>query len=149
MDEQFRIHPVQNEAEMAQAWAIREVVFIQEQHCPPEEERDGLDEVCRHVLGWVGEVPVATARWRVVPFQERLLAKLERFAVLPAYRGRGYGKALVEYVVADARRAGFTTFLLHAQAHLESFYAQLGFRSTGYRFMEAGIPHVQMIRQEA
>ncbi|MDQ7039399.1 MAG: GNAT family N-acetyltransferase [Rhodothermus sp.] len=144
----FHIHPVRNEAEWARARAIRERVFIQEQGCSPEEEWDGYDEVSRHFLGWVGDVPVATARWRVVPFNERLVAKLERFAVLPEYRGYGYGRAMVQYVMEDARRAGFSTLLIHAQAHLERFYEGLGFRSTGARFMEAGIPHVQMIWQQ-
>ncbi len=144
----FHIHPVRNEEEWAHARAIRTRVFIEEQGCPPEEEWDGFDEVSRHFLGWVGLVPVATARWRVVPFSERLVAKLERFAVLPEYRGRGYGRALVRYVMDDARRAGFSMLLIHAQAHLERFYESLGFRSTGHRFVEAGIPHVQMIWQE-
>lgn len=144
----FHIHPVRNEAEWEHARRIRERVFIEEQGCPPEEEWDGYDEVSRHFLGWLEAVPIATARWRVVPFQERLVAKLERFAVLPAYRGQGYGRALVQYVMADAQRAGFSALLLHAQAHLERFYERLGFRSTGYRFLEAGIPHVQMVWQQ-
>lgn len=133
----FHVHPVRNEEEWAQARAIRARVFIEEQDCPPEEEWDGFDEVSRHFLGWVGEVPVATARWRVVPFNERLVAKLERFAVLPEYRGRGYGRALVQYVMEDARRAGFTTLLIHAQAHLERFYEVWAF----------GVPAIASWRQ--
>lgn len=130
------------------AQAIRTHVFIEEQRCPPEEEWDGLDETSRHLLGRVSGEAVATARWRTVPHDGYLAAKLERFAVLPAHRGRGYGRALVHAALGDARRAGFHTFVLHAQAHLESFYATLGFQRVGAVFEEAGIPHVKMVRRE-
>lgn len=128
--------------------AIRTRVFIEEQQCPPEEEWDGYDETSRHLLGLLAGEAVATARWRTVPHDGYLVAKLERFAVLPAHRGRGYARALVLHALDDARRAGFHTFLLHAQAHLEDFYASLGFEPFGARFEEAGIPHVKMIRRE-
>ncbi len=144
----MRIKPVESDAEWQAARAIRERVFIEEQDCPPEEEWDGYDATSRHLLGFVEGEAVAAARWRSVAHEGEIVAKLERFAVLPAYRGRGCGRALVRYAVADARRAGFTACYLHAQVHLKRFYASLGFRAGGERFIEAGIPHVAMIRRE-
>lgn len=140
---------VQNEEDWREARSIRSQVFIEEQECPPEEEWDGHDATSRHVLGRVGGTAVATARWRTVARDEEVVAKLERFAVLPDFRGRGYGTKLVESLVADARQAGFDAFLIHAQAHLEDWYADLGFQATGHTFEEVGIPHVEMIRREA
>lgn len=145
----LRIHPVENEVEWEQARAIRQRVFVEEQDCPPEEEWDAWDATSRHVLGTVDDTPVATARWRTVPYDDLLAAKLERFAVLPAYRGQGYGRQLVRYVLQDARKAGFRHFVLHAQAHLEGFYASFGFEAVGERFIEAGIPHVKMVKHAA
>ena len=145
----MEITPIQNEDDWQRARAIRERVFIDEQECPPEEEWDGHDETSRHVLGWVDGQAVATARWRTVTHGEEIVAKLERFAVLPDHRGQGYGTELVQYVVDDARRAGFDAFLVHAQAHLEDWYAELGFASTGRSFEEVGIPHVEMVRRES
>ena len=130
----MQIHPVQNEADWEAVKTIRTRVFIEEQQCTPEDEWDEHDAV-----------PMATARWRTVPFEERLVAKLERFAVLPAYRGQGYGRALVRYVMHDASQAGFETFVIHAQSYLEAFYTDLGFVSIGSHFEEAGIPHVKMV----
>jgi predicted GNAT family N-acyltransferase len=144
---ELNITPVENESEWEHAKAIRQRVFIEEQDCPPEEEWDGLDATSRHVLGRAGGAPVATARWRTVPYDEALAAKLERFAVLPDYRGQGYGRQLVRYVLYDAHRAGFDRFVLHAQAHLEAFYASFGFERVGEPFSEAGIPHVKMVKQ--
>jgi predicted GNAT family N-acyltransferase len=134
-------------ADWERARAIRHQVFVVEQRCPPEEEFDRFDRESRHFLGWAGGRAVATARWRAVvaapPHGEA--AKLERFAVLAPCRGRGWGRALVEHLAADARRAGHRTLLLHAQAHLEGYYAALGFAATGDRFVEAGLPHVRMV----
>jgi len=156
-----QVHSVESDAGWDAAREIRTRVFIEEQDCPPDEEWDGHDATSRHVLARIredddedggeeapGETdgrPVGTARWRVVPHGERLVAKLERFAVLPDDRGQGVGRALVHAVLDDARKAGFAVFLLHAQAHLEDWYAEFGFASTGKTFTEVGIPHVEMI----
>ena len=145
---QMDITPVRRDAEWEKARAIRTTVFVEEQDCPPDEEWDGHDETSRHVLGWVDGEAVATARWRTVPHDENIVAKLERFAVLPSHRGQGHGTQLVHSVLEDARRAGFDTFLVHAQAHLENWYEELGFESTGRTFEEVGIPHVEMVRRE-
>lgn len=145
---QMDITPVQSDDDWAKARSIRKRVFIDEQDCSPDEEWDGYDDTSRHVLGWVDDEAVATARWRTVPYDEEIVAKLERFAVLPDHRGQGYGTQLVRSVLQDARRAGFDTFLVHAQSHLQDWYEDLGFRATGRAFEEAGIPHVAMVRQE-
>lgn len=145
----MEIKPVASQEEWEQACAIREKVFIDEQDCPPDEEWDGWDDRSRHLLGIHDDEPIAVARWRAVPHQEEVVAKLERFAVLSQHRGQGYGRQLVEYALYDARQAGFDTFLLHAQTHLEAFYASLGFETIGEPFEEAGIPHVKMVKRDA
>lgn len=128
--------------------AIRQVVFVEEQECPPEEEWDEHDATARHVLGLVNGEPAACARWRVVHYDGAPAAKLERFAVLKEHRGRGYGRPLVQFAVDEARRAGHKRFVMNAQAHLKGFYESLGFEDAGERFSEAGIPHVKMRRFE-
>lgn len=153
----MEIRPVTTEAEWQLSRSIRERVFIVGQDCAPEEEWDAHDPDgaladAHHVLGTEegpdGEVAVATARWREVEWQGHPAAKLERFAVLSEYRGGGRGRALVRHLLAEGREAGFSTFLLHAQAHLEAFYADFGFERVGEVFEEAGIPHVKMVLRE-
>lgn len=140
------IVPVRNEDDLQAARDIRTQVFVEEQGCDPEEERDGHDETSRHVLGVVEGDAVATARWRAVRHDEEIVAKMERFAVLPDHRGQGYGQALARSVLADMEQAGFERTLIHAQSHLETWYEQFGFESTGRAFEEAGMPHVEMVR---
>lgn len=148
MSDRLEITPVQNDDDWREARSIRARVFIHEQDCPPDEEWDGHDGTSRHVLGWVEGEAVATARWRTVVREEEMVAKLERFAVLPPFRGRGYGSKLVRYVVDDARQAGYGTFLVHAQVPLEGWYEDFGFHATGRTFEEAGIPHVEMVKRD-
>jgi predicted GNAT family N-acyltransferase len=144
----FRIVPVESEAAWQSARAIRRQVFIEEQACAPEEEFDAHDAESRHLLGRCAGRPVAVARWRAVRWNGGTpAAKLERFAVLPAFRGRGYGRALVQHAIDEAERAGLRVQVLHAQAHLEDFYAGFGFERRGDPFVEAGIPHVEMVRR--
>ncbi len=142
----YDIGPVESEEMWEAAKAIRQLVFVEEQQCPPEEEWDVHDATARHLLLTVGGVPAGTARWRATRYGTRPAAKLERFAVLPAYRGQGLGRRLVGWVVADAERAGFATQVLSAQAHLEAFYASFGFTRSGADFWEAGILHTPMAR---
>lgn len=145
------LRPVRTEADWAEARRIRTRVFIEEQACPPEEEWDAYDAAgargttAHHLLGEAGGVPVATARWHPVVLDGGSAAKLERFAVLPEARGHGFGRALIARALADARAAGFTQFVLHAQAHLQPLYASCGFERVGEGFEEAGIPHVKMV----
>lgn len=142
----MRIRPVGDDHDWEHARAIRTRVFVEEQSCPPEEEWDAYDETSRHFLGVVDGQAAATARWRTVPYAGRLVAKLERVAVLPDFRGRGYGRQLVAALIDDAHRAGFDTCVLHAQAHLEEFYRSFGFETVGEPFYEAGIRHIKMVR---
>ena len=144
----LRIRPVENEETLRDARFVRRRVFVEEQDVDPDLEWDGRDERARLVVGYADDGnPVATARWRAATHDEELVAKLERFAVLPAHRGRGYGRRLVEVVTEDARQAGFRVHVLHAQRQVEAFYAALGFQTIGEPFTEAGIPHVKMIRR--
>jgi predicted GNAT family N-acyltransferase len=85
-------------------------------------------------------VPCGAARWR----QTANGIKLERFAVLPEYRGRGVGAHLLEAVLADVPRSAKKIYL-NAQLSAMDFYLRFGFKSVGERFEEAGITHQQML----
>jgi predicted GNAT family N-acyltransferase len=149
------VRRVADEADWSAARDIRRRVFIEEQNCPPELEWDAHDEPeargssCIHLLGLIGSVPMATARWREVTLGDAPAAKLERFAVLPLHRGRGLGRQLVAVAMDDARGAGLSRFTLHAQSHLVPFYNDFGFAVAGEPFFEAGIEHVKMVLTRA
>lgn len=124
----------------AGASAVREQVFVHEQHVPLELEWDGLDPQCVHVIARDGNGDIiGTAR---------MLADghIGRMAVLPAWRGRGVGSALLRALLEEARQRGIEHPFLHAQTSATGFYRRHGFAIAGKEFMDAGIPHVTMVR---
>ena len=130
--------------ELIKAYTVRAVVFIGEQKCPYHEEIDEHEYSCIHIIGEVDGEPIAAARIR---FPGRY-AKLERIAVRKEWRGQGLGHQLVDYMLAECRARGYSSFRMHAQAHLTDFYAEHGFIKQGDIFDEAGIDHYLMVLDE-
>lgn len=118
---------------------VRYRVFVEEQGVAEEEEWDGMDEECRHLVAEDAEGrPIGTAR--LTPD-----GRVGRMAVLQQWRRRGVGSALLEAAVGLAGRLGFRTLSAHAQVQAAGFYARRGFRAQGEIFLEAGIPHRKMV----
>jgi predicted GNAT family N-acyltransferase len=140
----LRVKLIETETEQAQAFQIRHTVFVVEQNVPEDLELDEYESVSRHFLALnEGGQPCGAARWR---FTDKGI-KLERFAVLPAYRGKGAGVALVEGVLADIEahlERKDKLIYLNAQKSAKDFYIRFGFQVIGDEFWEAGIPHYTM-----
>lgn len=117
---------------------IRRVVFIDEQRVPQEEEWDGRDAECVHFLAMLNGKPIGTAR--LLPD-----GHIGRVAVLSGARGTGIGYQLMEATIDAARAAGHTRAALSAQLHALAFYERFGFVAHGDVFMDAGIPHREMV----
>jgi predicted GNAT family N-acyltransferase len=137
----IEIREISDDPDMAEAFAIRHIVFCDEQKVDSALEFDGLDEDCRHYLARLGGRASGTARIREAG---EGVVKIERVAVLAADRGKGIGKALMIRTIEDAQAAGATTIAINAQCHAEEFYRALGFKRIGDIFDEADIPHVRM-----
>ena len=127
------------------AFTIRETVFVQGQNVPADEEYDQHDRAAttRHYLARVDGQPAGAARWR--PTANGV--KLERFAVLEAFRGHGVGAALVHQVLADvaAEAPGAAQVYLHAQLRAIPLYERTGFHKVGDMFEECDIQHYKMV----
>ena len=121
--------------------AIRRVVFIEEQRVPDHEEMDGRDADALHLIAHADGRPVGTARVLIGAGT----GKIGRVAVLRGDRGTGAGKALVLGAIDLCRREGVSTARLGAQTHALGFYEVLGFRAVGPEFIDAGIPHREMV----
>ncbi len=125
---------------MEDSLAIRQQVFIEEQHVPYELERDEYDHTAIHYILYLNDRAIATARYR----QTAEGIKLERFAVLKEYRNRGTGSAILKFVLDDVLPSEGTIYL-NSQERAVSFYQRHGFIKCGDPFMEAGIRHFRMI----
>ncbi len=124
--------------EQARLSHLRRTVFIDEQGVPEALEWDADDAGSLHFLV-VDRGGQAIACARLLPD-----GHLGRMAVLPAWRGRGVGRALLAAVLDAAQSRGHDTLRLSAQTHAAGFYARAGFTAMGDEYEEAGIPHVAM-----
>lgn len=125
------------------AQAVRHAVFVEEQRIPAELERDPADAGCVHAVAFdVDGQPVGTGR--LLPLPDGVM-KLGRLAVLRSWRGRGVGQALLQALLDAACGQGAREVMLHAQQSAASFYLEAGFQPRGEEFMEAGIPHLEMV----
>jgi predicted GNAT family N-acyltransferase len=142
------ISPVRGEAELMQALAIREVVFIEEQHVPEGIERDAEDARAFHVLAFQGGHAIGTGRLVTLSAaavgEPGLWAQIGRMAVLQAHRQAKVGSHLLAALEAEARRQGLTGILMHAQLYAIGFYRRHAYEPVGPVFEEAGIDHVEM-----
>jgi predicted GNAT family N-acyltransferase len=142
------IAPVQDGGDLAQALAIREVVFIEEQHVPEAEERDAEDARAYHVLAVQGGHAIGTGRMVDLPEppagESGRWARVGRMAVLQASRKLGVGSKILHALETEAGRRGVNGIVLHAQLSALDFYKQHGYLPVGAVFEEAGMPHLVM-----
>ena len=87
---------------------------------------------------------VGTTRYRLAGDQ----VKIERIAVKKEYRGQGIGREIVKFALRSIDKQHPRGVYLHAQTVAEDFYRKLGFQPVGERFMEAGIEHIKMVKED-
>jgi predicted GNAT family N-acyltransferase len=118
--------------------SVREAVFIREQGITPEQEWDGLDEGCRHVLVLSHHgAAIGCARMFVD-------GHIGRLAVLPTWRKQKVGTAIIEAMLDYARAHDYPQVDVDAQIHAVPFYQGFDFVKEGEVFLDAGLPHIKM-----
>ncbi|RYG72129.1 GNAT family N-acetyltransferase [Lentibacillus lipolyticus] len=124
------------------AYSIRTIVFVDEQHVPPEVEIDEYDPEAIHLIGYENEEPIAASRVRFTGD----FGKLERICVLQNQRGKSRGSQMIEEMENIIKQNGYQKAKLNAQTHAIKFYERLGYEVISDEFMDAGIPHVTMTK---
>ena len=130
-------------AELYAMLALRQAVFVVEQDCAYL-DADGKDLGAFHLLGRRAGELVACARV-LPPGLGGAEAAIGRVVVAPHARGTGLGRALMVEALDRTRvELGPGPVFVSAQAHLQAFYASLGFAVCGEGYLEDGIPHLPM-----
>lgn len=141
----MEIKQVATRDELEDAFTVRKIVFVDEQNVPEEEEIDQYEDEATHVVLYDDqEKPAGAGRVRVLDG----IGKIERICVLSTTRGTGAGRKIVSKLENIASEQGVTKFKLNAQTHAIPFYEKLGYEVVSDEFMDAGIPHVTMIKQQ-
>lgn len=115
-------------------------VFVIEQECVYL-DIDGVDYRSLHIFCEDNGKVIAYLR----AFEkERDVVQMGR--VLTTKRGIGLGTKLLKYAVEEIdRRFNPKQIFIESQTHAVGFYEREGFKVCSDEFMDAGVPHVEMI----
>lgn len=129
--------------DIAACHQIRKAVFVEEQGIALAEDIDGLDDMATHLIATDGGTPIGTARL----LEKGSTGKIGRLAVLKPHRGKGIGAAIMRAALTElSARAHIREARLGAQIEAIAFYEALGFTPEGDPFLDAGLPHQEMVR---
>ena len=118
--------------------SLRHTVFVEEQGVPVELELDGEDSSAWHAAAFSDD-------GRLVGTGRMLRSgKIGRMAVSQSMRRQGIGRALLDALVAEAKRLKLEEVSLGAQLPAVPFYERAGFEAYGDVFLDAGIDHKMM-----
>ena len=73
--------------------------------------------------------------------------RLRQMAVMNNLRGKGIGRALMNFAENIARDLGYRTITMHARKTAIGFYEKLGYGVVGEEFFEVTIPHFEMQKE--
>lgn len=122
---------------------LRQQVFVVEQCCSYL-DLDNLDQAAMHMLCSKENALLAYQRC-LPPGLSYPESALGRIVVCPTMRGQQLGRELVRRGIEhNLSRWPQHDICISAQAHLQSFYASLGFRAEGSEYLEDNILHRQM-----
>lgn len=133
-------------ADLSEAYAVREAVFVEEQGYALEIERDEHDPQAAHALVRVDEKAVGTGR---LFLDERAEWHVGRVAVLKEYRKQGIGELVMRLLLLSALEFGAENVYLGSQVHAVPFYQKLGFAVDGPEYLDEGQPHLPMRAEKA
>ena len=126
--------------------SLRQAIFIVEQNCPYL-DADGLDRRAWHLLGYRDGELVAYLRV-VEPARKFTEPCIGRVVTRQKVRRTGVGKELMREGIRRVEELfPGQGIRISAQAHLEKFYGEFGFRAVRGPYDEDGIPHFEMLRQ--
>lgn len=138
---QITITKIISEQDRKDCFHIRRKVFIEGQNVPEELEIDGLDSAADQYLLKVDGAAAGTARVRFIENK----AKVERVAILSHFQGKGLGKKLMEYIIADIKKSEKIEIIaLSSQVLAIPFYLSFGFKVVSDEYPDAGIAHQDM-----
>ena len=143
---QIIVKTVENPAELEGAFALRIRVFVGEQGVPADIELDEADTADDTVHAVVVQDGVVIGTGRLLADVDGRGPHIGRMAVEQERRRDGIGGRVLQFLEDQGRALGYQQITLHAQEYVKSFYARHGYREVGESFMEAGIPHREMIK---
>jgi predicted GNAT family N-acyltransferase len=112
---------VENDSDLEEAFQVRREVFVEQQELPESIVFDDLEEAAMHIVVKFGDQATGSARIRFLGARQ---AKLERMAVLKAFRNMGIGRGIISFMIENLRSREVEDVVLHAQQEVVEFYGK-------------------------
>ena len=128
---------------------LRVDIFVVEQKCPyPELDDKDRHIDTRHLTAYDDSGLIAYARL-LPPGLSYPDVSVGRFAVEPSARNQGVGTLLMEKSLEEIDKIWPDSAIrISAQAHLGEFYEKFNFIKVSDSYLEDGIPHIEMLKQQ-
>jgi ElaA protein len=134
-------------SELYAVMQLRNEVFVVEQNCVFQ-DADDKDQLSFHLMGFSNNKLVAYTRL-VPPGLIYKEPSIGRVVTSPSVRSGGIGKHLMtESLKALYSLFGGLPVRIGAQLYLKKFYESFGFQQVSETYMEDGIPHIYMLKDE-
>lgn len=124
---------------------LRADVFVVEQRCPFQDiDGQDLHPDTQHLLGYCEHKLIAYAR--ILPAGLTYPdVSIGRVLIASDERGNDHGHSLIRKAIANINQTWpMASITIGAQYHLIAFYRHHGFIEISARYLEDGIPHVDM-----
>lgn len=129
--------------ELYEILKLRVDVFVVEQECAYP-ELDDLDQKADHVYVLSEDEIISYLR---IYYPEPNKAAIGRVVTKAKSRGKGLSRKMMEAAMDFIEKNNsIDKMYLQAQEHLTKFYASFGFKEKSESYLEDGIPHVDMER---
>ncbi|MDJ0784938.1 MAG: MSMEG_0568 family radical SAM protein [Desulfosarcinaceae bacterium] len=137
-------HSARSDQERAAAFAIRQMVFVEEQGIFKGTDRDERDPFSIHIVARQGEEIVGTVRVFRNPQGSNGHWVGSRLAVHPEHRAFRVASTLVKEAMKRVKKSGCNVFTAHIQEQNIRFFKKLGWTPIGKPDTYHGYPHQQM-----
>lgn len=118
----IRVSICRNMEDLSIVFAIRASAYFSDEQHTFEKHFEGNDFSATHVIGWIGQEPVATLRIRY--FAE--FARIERIAVRPTHRRSRVAFKIVQAAFAFCRDKGYRRISGVARGEMVPFWSHFG-----------------------
>ena len=132
--------------ELYELLQLRSEVFVVEQNCVYQ-DIDDKDQKAWHVMGFKEGFLVAYARiFKARDYFDK--ASIGRVTVSNEERKSGFGQLIMKRAI-KVLEGEFKEEIIQisAQVYLMKFYKSMGFKTIGKEYLEDGIPHIMMVKE--
>ncbi len=134
------VRPIITPDDFYQEMLIRQRVFIEEFSFSFNQEFSDSPSSYQSYLLYQKETPIGIIRYQE---KEDRVIQISRFALLPAYRNRGYGSLLFSFIEKEIfQKYNPCTIVLSAMLERIPFYEKRGYQIKSEPFLEGNHPHI-------